>query len=607
MKKVLLISMPWSCYSRPSIQLGVLTSYLMNNGIEVENKYFNLKLANKLGVEDYQALAGTQLEASFLDSEILYPNKEFSFYDIIEEKTLFKNKNIDPKDIINKIRQSQEEMIGEIELEKYDIIGFTIGYQQLLSSVSLAMAIKQKAPEKVIVFGGASCYEKMGESICQIYSCVDIVATGEGEETLLEIVNTLRSGQSLKDVLGICYRENGEVKVNLPRPLCKDLDKYPYPNFDAYFEQYAKYPNFGTYSYYNTSKLVIEGSRGCWWNKCAFCGLNRQFVDNQRVFRPKTIQRIVNEMEYQKQRYKMSNICFTDNTQYKIRQLTEEISKLQSDYTLFIECRTDVSPRDLYNMKQAGFESIQIGVESFSKNLLKKMNKGVTVMQNINTLKWCKFLDIKPFYNIITQFPSERIEDVEEIISISKKIAHFDPPTGLSQFSLDYQSIVYQNYESYNIRNIRPKELYKYIYDKEALEKLIFNSYDYDHIIPLETRQKWDEFISVYNLWKEQGSDKRLLYIDGGSFVKILDNRQGELTTGILDKREGEIFLYCDFIRTKDEILEKFSQYERNFVEEVLQMFVEYGVIYEEDGSYLSLAIPRTARSRNRIISKLSI
>ncbi len=130
-------------------------------------------------------------------------------------------------------------------------------------------------------------------------------------------------------------------------------------------------------------------------------------------------------------------------------------------------------------------------------------------------------------------------------------------------------------------------------------------SYDFDLTNQNYTNGIWDEFTDLCEKWKEQYDKTKLVYIDGGNFLKIFDNRGSSLNTGILENHEKELFLFCNFIRTKKEIEKHFFYLSLPFIEKTLNFFLEIGIVYEEDGVYLNLALPGKNKSKERLIKDM--
>ena len=104
---------------------------------------------------------------------------------------------------------------------------------------------------------------------------------------------------------------------------------------------------------------------------------------------------------------------------YDYHLLLKKINELDRDFTFYVEARAGRLKSDDYSvLKEAGFTFIQTGIETFSQNFLKKMKKGVRVIENIAALKFCKENGINNGYNIIVNYPNEENIDFEATISL---------------------------------------------------------------------------------------------------------------------------------------------------------------------------------------------
>lgn len=611
MQKVLLIAMPWARVDMPSIQLGTLSAYLRQRGIDVECRYYYLKLADMLGLDVYRLLSAGPFDATVLYSELLFEKKEFNYRKFLsEERSFLKQTRIDCEALLKTFRRFHQEVLAELEsqLDNFDIIGFTIGYAQEIPSLCLARAIKRKYPDKFIVFGGSCCYADLGENLITNYDYIDAVVSGEGENTLLELVTRVRANQSLVGLPGTFCRNHGEIIHNPARPLIDSLDELPLPHYDEYFRQYAQYPDLAAQNPYTMVTLPIETSRGCWWNRCAFCGLNRQFVDpaGDHSFRPKSIARVIQELEHLVKQYPAKSLQFMDNVQFNSRELCQAILATGADYTFFTESRANLTPTDAYYLSEAGFSAVQIGIESFSTSILRKMSKGITAIENVTVLKWCKFFNIKPYYNLLTHFPLETTLDIAEEIALIKKIGHLDPPSGTPCFILAYDSPIYRDPAAYNVGERKIPERYKYIYPRHILEKLVLPNLAYETVTSLDTEEAREKFHKLIQTWRENKS-ATLYYYDYGDFLKVTDLRNGETNAFILEGLKRELYLYCNCLRTKDELTTKFANLSADSLDCALAALIALDLLITEDDRYLTLALPGTPHGRKALIQQLEV
>lgn len=180
---------------------------------------------------------------------------------------------------------NEKEALERIKQSDPKIIGIYSMFSMKNKAIQLAKLLRGNA--EVLVAGGPLATSN-SEYFLQDF---DVVAVGEGEETMLELVKAVNAEDDLSDVKGIIYRasNNGETRHTAPRGFIQNLDSIPFPSrelFDneAYKSYYKK--NFG----YTTTSIMT--SRGCPFN-CDFC--SRPIFGNQ--FRTRSAINVVDEME----------------------------------------------------------------------------------------------------------------------------------------------------------------------------------------------------------------------------------------------------------------------------------------------------------------------
>ena len=194
---------------------------------------------------------------------------------IIDFNLLLKNK---------KIRSSFiKDCAKTILKHRPNAIGLSVMCTTLPAALLVAEECKKIAPQIPIIFGGPEVtFEE--EAVLKTFKQVDLIVRGEGEITLLELLNALEKRQPLSDIPGITYRENGGIIRTPDRPFIQDLDRLPYPD-------YSLLPHLEKYETGN-----IEAGRGCPFN-CTFCSTCKMW---KRHFRMKSSKRLIKEMLQQK-------------------------------------------------------------------------------------------------------------------------------------------------------------------------------------------------------------------------------------------------------------------------------------------------------------------
>ena len=285
------------------------------------------------------------------------------------------------------------------------------------------------------------------------------------------------------------------------------------------------------------------------------------------------------------------------------RALFEKIKKLGKDFTFFVEARAGrLKSEDYKLLKEAGFSDIQTGIETFSQNYIKKMNKGTRVIDNIASLKFCKENGINNRYNIIVNYPNEERIDFEETKKNIQLFKQYLDPPNISFLQVGFGSPIYNNQEEFNIRKLDYLEIDKIMFPKEFLEKNISFFYSFERNENLGEND-WDEMVKNWKKEREKfinegikrqsDIDKLVFYfVDGGNFLRIYDKRDGNnVLIYILDEIERAIFLSCIDVISFQKLSRIFSHIPDHQLAAILHTFEKNGIVFQEDNYYLSLPL----------------
>jgi len=605
-KTVLLISMPFAETSIPSIQLALLEAYLKERNVEAVGKHLYLRAADFYSLNNYNLLINSPNDsytAQMVFSKYVFSehwektkNSFRDFYNnlIAYNKKLSENFPFDR--YVKETDNFYNWVCKEINCKDFDIIGFTLNYGQFLPSLSVAKYIKENYPEKKIVFGGSTTIGELGKRVLKAFKWIDYIISGDGEEPLY----LLASNTSVESIPGLILRKNNEIRWDESNNSI-DLNQLPFPDYSSFYQDLSQTsPDLQQY-YALRGRLPIEFSRGCWWNKCTFCNL-RAYHKN---YREKTVERFIEELNFLSKTYKMLSFQFIGNTlpQYDYKELCESIINLGKDFTFYVEARAgQLNSEDYILLKKAGFINIQTGIETFSKNYLKKMNKGANVIDNIAALKYCRENGITNHYNIIINYPNEESIDFEENKRNISNISQYLDPPQISTFYVGYDSPIYNNLEKFNIERLEYKKVDKIMYPTEVLEHGFFFFYNFTRNQNIE-KNNWEYLVNKWNIEQEMLTregiksknlvDKYIFYfVDGGNFIKIYDKRSlSNVQIFNLDEIERKIFLSCLDVISWDNLKEKLSSVSEETLISTLEEFVENGIVFREDDRYLALPL----------------
>lgn len=610
---VALLSTPWPLFDRPSIQLGALKAYLRQELPNQEVLTFPLYLpvAATLGYALYRPISqGTWIGES-LYAALLYPERR-EILDRFFRRRAASEKGLRAQsfgDLLTRLEAISREIFEGIPWESFLLAGFSVCLGQLLSSLYFLHQARVRAPGLRILLGGSSCAGDMGRSLLDTFPAVDYVITGEGERPLTALVAALTGPGGprtpISGLPGLLARDSGQGHAGPDQVL--DLDALPIPDFGDYFRDLTALPPEKRFF----PRLPMEISRGCWWRSgprggCAFCNLNLQW----NGYRAKGEERIVREVRALSDTHKTLSLSFMDNL-LPARGLGPLFRRLQGlcrDFRLFCELRASVSEELLGILAGAGVRQVQVGIESLSTGLLKRLNKGTRVIDNLAVMRACEI----PGYptlnaNLILGFPGSGPREVEETLKTLAFSLPFRPLTPV-QFWLGYGSPVWQSPKDYGIVRTGNHPFSHLLFPPEICARLLLMAQGYRGGLREQARL-WAPVRQRLRAWERHylachrtpGAGPILSYSDAGDFLIIRERRPGGLDQAHrLTRTSREIYLFCTKPRSLKEILTTFPSFTEDRIRPFLGDLTEKRVMFEEGDRYLSLAVPVLPFCRGR-------
>jgi ribosomal peptide maturation radical SAM protein 1 len=606
-KPVALISMPALAGRYPSFQLALLKPTLEKAGIPAQAFSLFMYFGTHVGWRVSEALsdvwpcmAGEWIWSKAAFGEFSSKEKDDEYFNFYSRSfdAICRNAGCSREDLIA-IRDHAapafiDFCVDAIDWSRFGLVGFSVVFQQLLSSLALASALKRKHPDLPVIMGGASLEDDIAGEVIRRCPQIDFMHCGDGEISFPEMVRRLYAGQSMRGLRGLMFREDGEIQFAGRSPNFSAMDETPTPDFAEYF--YAR--REGGYEQYDGSRdvlLPIEAARGCWWgekNHCTFCGLNRSGME----FRAKSPERVIEQIENLSRRYGIFQFNAIDNImapEYAER-LFGRLSAANSDFQLHYEIRPNFSRTQLGRMRRGGLYSVQPGVESFSTHILKIMRKLSTGMRNVELIKWCTYYRINNLYNILVQFPGETLEDYRLQSEIVPKLHHFQPPYAIVKARADRGSPMYSDPKAQCIVKMTPSRCYDYIFPEGEFD-LDRVSYYFDHemtdVVP--DHEYNDLFVRVavwQDRWAARGNRPFLHYRKAWSSIVIEDGRSHQVREWRFSDERADLYEFCADARSMQQLRRHFGA--EPWVEPALAEFLSLELMLFLDGRYLSLALP---------------
>ena len=486
--QVALVQMPFAAPNWPSLGLSLLKSGLARRRIPARIHYLNLWYLERIDFQFAWSLLNGLPSTYDLLGEWIFaaalwgpdPARDAAYVrDVLEGGSYHHRRRqeagVDPAQFQAQVMSAREQVepfvercLTEIPWEQYRFVGFTSVFQQQLACLALARRLKERHPHLFIAMGGANCEGEMGTAVLQNFPFIDAVCSGEGDLIVPDLVEAVLQGRPIGDLPGILHRQPADpfaLVTDQPplAPAVHDMDALPYPDFDDFFADLEHFTLPEAYP----PRLMFETSRGCWWGQkqhCTFCGLNGSTMR----FRQKSAARAMDEVLWLLDRYgpKTRHLSAVDNIiPYDYFQtFLPRLKELELDLDLFYETKANLRKEQVALYRAVGLRQIQPGIESLSTPVLTLMRKGVSSLQNLQLLKWCRQYGITPYWNYLYGFPGERPEDYAGAAELIRAIAHLTPPTGYGAVRFDRFSPYLTQSEQLGLRNLAPYPAYEYIY-----------------------------------------------------------------------------------------------------------------------------------------------
>jgi anaerobic magnesium-protoporphyrin IX monomethyl ester cyclase len=309
-------------------------------------------------------------------------------------------------------------------------VGITVMSGSPIANAIEVSKIVKKSGNIPVVWGGAHPTIKPEQILQKDF--VDFTVSGSGVNSGVKLAESLSKNNSedLKDIPGLGYKLNGEVKINSSY---KGFEHVPYTDMPYFLiKDFSCYGQIGS-----TEKIFpIYSAYGCPYN-CAFCISPTLYRNFQHRWIPLPAEEIVNHMEYLHKNYCATEIYFYDDDSFvnleHIHSIIDEVRKRNLKIKMsFRGARVNevlrMDKEYLDDLAEAGTHILHIGVESGSQRILDLFNKGIKVEDIIEmNRKLSRNKKIIAGYNWIIGTPSETLEEIKETSRFMLRLSDENP------------------------------------------------------------------------------------------------------------------------------------------------------------------------------------
>ena len=612
--------MPMAPHYNTSIQIGCLKAYLDEKkyNVKVHNHSAHLSIILRtIHTSTFSHYISASDDLGFI--VMVGYLKKFGLIERLAVNSIIKKlissfnqtykTNINKKTILNleeaTIAFIKDDLVPKLDRKELNIVGFSLSSQQLYLSIFCYHYLREYYPDYRILFlFGGNILNTYPSTLGTLknYRINALAVIGEGELKLERIVQTcLKYPNAMAlDLLNRCEDPKYDIyKIDsvgeedslflYPMVELKSIESLPDPDHTEYFEVLEKYS--ATKEIYLSLKqevgLSLEGSRGCAYNKCDFCGLNCNWCE----YRGKSAKTIYKNLMTMLKRYGVTKeLQFTDSNS---NLWHEELLDLLLGNRMFLPIKAEIRSNhdESFYVKQslAAYRSIPVGIESFSDDLLKKMNKGATLISNLQTLKYINELGMENVSGLIINHPKSTLQDIKDTRQVALCLKHI-PKLDISPYVLDKGSPIYKGLKKGSIKysflgrkNLKlPKELFKFYDD-------VFMEVDENRTSHQKINNEWRKFWDWYDKLDTQGCYLNVKRLSERAIL-IKDNRFGKIEEHIYSGDAERVYTQCHKGQTVEQ-LNKETGIAASNVQKILNSFVKKRLMISSNDRYLSIAL----------------
>lgn len=253
----------------------------------------------------------------------------------------------------------------------------------------------------------------------------DFILIGEAELTLLELIDSIRSGsRNFASIAGLAFKENQQFVKTAKRNVINDLDSLPFPAWDLVdMEPYRKTWMKST-GYFS---LNMGTTRGCPF-KCNWCA--KPIYGNR--YNSRSPGHVVSELKLLKETYNFDHIWFCDDIfglkPGWVNEFADLVEKEKLTFRFKIQSRADLLIQENYiqALARAGCENAWMGAESGSQKILDAMDKGTTVPQIYQATRLLKKHGIHPSFFIQFGYLDETKADIDKTVQMINELLPYE-------------------------------------------------------------------------------------------------------------------------------------------------------------------------------------
>lgn len=272
--------------------------------------------------------------------------------------------------------------------------------------------LKATRPNATVIAGGE--HPTAMPKLCLSQSALDCIVMGEGEETVIELLDALSTGVPPANVAGVAYKGSDGIRINGRRSRARHIEGIAPPAWDL-FPLGAYFDNRMTYGVWRGRTLPVMATRGCPY-ECTFCSSPQMWG---RTYEMRPPDDFVNELEHLYHTYNVENFELYDLTAIIKKQwivdMCREILRrgLHITYQFPSGTRAEAIDSEVaVLLRDSGCKNITYAPESGSKKVLAEVKKKVKIERMLDSIRQSSRAGLNVKLNMVMGFPDDTHSDI---------------------------------------------------------------------------------------------------------------------------------------------------------------------------------------------------
>lgn len=328
-----------------------------------------------------------------------------------------------------------------------DLVGLSLtSLNQLVPTLTLVKRLKASAPGVPIVLGGAMVLylHELARRRPELFEGVDFLVAGEGETALVHLLEALSGRRRMKSVENLFFRERGGFVAGQIGH-AEDMQALAPPDFDG--TQWD--------TYLSPVRIVpYLASRGCYWDRCAFCSLCATYMNR---YREREVDRVISDLRHLSESKGLGScFFFTDEclSPRRLRTISRALidADLKLEWDILARFEKPFKAEDFTLAAEAGLNWVTWGLESASPRVLELMNKGIQPEVASRLLREVDEAGIWNNVFLLFGFPGETDEDYQATKTFVRQNHQHIDSLSFSEFRLEKGAAIHHAWQEHGIK-----------------------------------------------------------------------------------------------------------------------------------------------------------